>query len=1030
MTSSHHLARELSRRPVATRSFFWSATITLAWLAPWLGLVSAQVPTTQLTTVFPPGAKAGTAVEVRVGGADLDDATQLVFSHPGIRAVAKQSPATEFEKAKPVPGVFSVQVAGDVPPGSYDVRVAGRFGISNPRSFVIGGLTEANDPGGNNQPTAAMALPVDSTVNGVVDGNQMDHFKLSLKAGQRVLLNCEAQRIDSRLDGVLVVFDPAGKELRRSRGFVGRDPLVDLTAAADGDYLVKLYDFTYRGGGEYYYRLTAHTAPYIDFIFPPSGLAGSNEEYTLYGRNLPGGQPAEGVSLDGVPLQKLVTRIALPSNDESRRGVQFESAIPAPSAFLDGRPFRLGNSNSVQVQFAKGTVVREIEPNNLSAQSQVVQAPCEVVGQFAPEADIDSFTFAARKGDVFDIEVYAHRLGLESDPFLIVQKVKRNEKGEEAIQEIAQVDDPGDRAGRIGSEFDTSTDDPQYQLRADEDANYRVIVRDQFGDSRNDARFVYRLAIHRGEPDYRLVAYSTSVVAPANPNAVPLGGNVLRKGGSTMLQVQLERRYGFVGDVEISAQGLPAGVSCPSVIVGPQANSAALILTAAEDAAGWTGPIRVVGKAQLDGVEAIRSARAGVPVWGSGNRTTEYVAYRLAREVTLAVVDKEVAPALVQVAEDKVWETSRGGKLDIPIKVARRGEFKDDLTLAPVDVPNELKPANLAIKGAEAEGKLAFAATNANAKPGIYTFYLRADAKWKHQRNPEAVAVAEQEQKDVDAAVAASTEKNKQATDAKNMAVTVAQNMTNAAKQAEQAKAAAETEAKQAVEKFNQADAALKTAKEAAAKDAANQALAQAATAAEKARADAEAAKTAAEQKLAAAQKTLGDSQTAAKTAEDAKVAAEKAAAEADARLKAVQQVKAATDKRLNDAKAANNPKDLQFAVISTPIKVRVVESCLKVAAPAVASAKVGEKAPITATLTRLYGFEDPAEVVVELPNGVKGLSANKADLPKGQAEGKLEIVTTKETPPGEYTITLRAKAKFNGVDNQASQTVQLVVTP
>jgi len=61
--------------------------VTLA-AAP--GVVEAQNPplylTPRLLTVFPCGGKAGTEVEVTVSGSDLDEASDLYFSHPGLKA--------------------------------------------------------------------------------------------------------------------------------------------------------------------------------------------------------------------------------------------------------------------------------------------------------------------------------------------------------------------------------------------------------------------------------------------------------------------------------------------------------------------------------------------------------------------------------------------------------------------------------------------------------------------------------------------------------------------------------------------------------------------------------------------------------------------------------------------------------------------------------------------------------------------------------------------------------------------------------
>ena len=48
---------------------------------------------------------------------------------------------------------------------------------------------------------------------------------------------------------------------------------------------------------------------------------------------------------------------------------------------------------------------------------------------------------------------------------------------------------------------------------------------------------------------------------------------------------------------------------------------------------------------------------------------------------------KEAAPVSVRPAEDKVWEAAPGGKLEIPLKIARRGEFKDALKLKGAGAP-------------------------------------------------------------------------------------------------------------------------------------------------------------------------------------------------------------------------------------------------------------------------------------------------------------------------------------------------------
>ncbi|MBW8885521.1 MAG: hypothetical protein JF612_12275, partial [Planctomycetia bacterium] len=159
----------------------------------------AQLPTTQLTSIFPSGGKQGASVEVTVAGADLDDCSQLKFNHSGITAEAKMAAATPLEPARFVPNQFVVKIAGDVPAGIYEARALGRFGLSNPRAFVVGNVNEVSDVSGNSAADKALDVPIPATVNGRVEANTYEFLRLSLKQGERVLIDVAARRIDSRL---------------------------------------------------------------------------------------------------------------------------------------------------------------------------------------------------------------------------------------------------------------------------------------------------------------------------------------------------------------------------------------------------------------------------------------------------------------------------------------------------------------------------------------------------------------------------------------------------------------------------------------------------------------------------------------------------------------------------------------------------------------------------------------------------------------------------------------------------------------
>src|SRR4029077_8886930 len=117
------------------------------------------------------------------------------------------------------------------------------------------------------------------------------------------------------------------------------------------------------------------------------------------------------------------------------------SALSQPAAAnLDGIEYRLrvpesGRmekiSNTPNLGFAKAPIIIEQEPNNQPTAAQKVSLPCEYVGQFYPQDDRDWITFDAKKGDAYWIEVISQRLGLPTSPFVLIQRVTKDDNGKE-----------------------------------------------------------------------------------------------------------------------------------------------------------------------------------------------------------------------------------------------------------------------------------------------------------------------------------------------------------------------------------------------------------------------------------------------------------------------------------------------------------------------------------------------------------------------------------------------------------------------
>src|SRR3990172_5913007 len=101
----------------------------MSWAARPAAGQAVGLPQIRLTSVFPPGGKQGTTVEVTVAGNDFEDVTDLYFDHAGLKAEAVMQPTPPPPKdkkdAKPpepqrVPGKFKVTIAADTPLGAHD----------------------------------------------------------------------------------------------------------------------------------------------------------------------------------------------------------------------------------------------------------------------------------------------------------------------------------------------------------------------------------------------------------------------------------------------------------------------------------------------------------------------------------------------------------------------------------------------------------------------------------------------------------------------------------------------------------------------------------------------------------------------------------------------------------------------------------------------------------------------------------------------------------------------------------------------
>ena len=165
----------------------WGHRITAGWLlVGWLSMATAwaQLPLAKLNTVFPLGGAAGSSVEVTLSGSDLDEADGLIFSDPRVTAT-------------PVPGTtdrFRVLLPAELSEDRIDLRVRGRYGVSNPRAFAVGVPgTELRWTQAPLSPAQAFELPLEAVVNGRVGAQEVLWFRFQGEEGQALGVRIEAR---------------------------------------------------------------------------------------------------------------------------------------------------------------------------------------------------------------------------------------------------------------------------------------------------------------------------------------------------------------------------------------------------------------------------------------------------------------------------------------------------------------------------------------------------------------------------------------------------------------------------------------------------------------------------------------------------------------------------------------------------------------------------------------------------------------------------------------------------------------------
>lgn len=697
--------------------------------------LDSALPQVRLNTIFPAGAKAGSTVEISFTGTDLDELEGVVFSHPGFKVepileeIKKEDPkkaaAKKDDKApvkKPNVIKFKITTPADAPLGLHDLRLVGKWGISNPRAFHVFNLNEVLEKEPNNDLPEAQKIDLETVVNGIISApTDVDYFQVDAKKGQRVLVACLASSIDSKCNPLVEVYDQEGRMLANNKNYDSNDALADYIPAQNMTLVIRVSQFTYnQGSPDHFYRLMVGTFPWVDAVYPNAVETGKSSPVTYYGRNLPGGVLDPTMVADGVVLEKSTGNITPPANSPVPFS-KFYSRITPPLIWFEGFEQRISNkggvSNAVFVGNSDSAVVLEKEDNDTIAKAQKIPFPVALCGKIDKRGDKDWYQIQAKKGERIIVRVMAETLGSQADIFVRVV-------GKDGKSVITELDDRQDT--KNAKFYSGSTDPGNYILEIPDDGEYSFFVGSRQSGNLYGPRHHYQLKLSAPSGKFQMV-----VMPAANfrPDVISIP-----KGGSTYLSLFAFREDGLKGDIEVKVDGLPQGCKAQPLLIPANQDKGLLVIDGGDNAQGNSN-LKITATSVVNGKTISREPVPVGIVWGMTANQNIVAISRVDRGMVAEVDGK--APFLLKGSLDKL-KLTQGDKGTIKVQVTRNEpEMKNPIQVQAFDLPANFVNNNQAISIAANVNEVTVPVTvPATLSPGPYLIVLRGQTNIAFAKDP------------------------------------------------------------------------------------------------------------------------------------------------------------------------------------------------------------------------------------------------------------------------------------------------------
>ena len=591
-------------------------------LIPFLFLVLTQVDATEpaISSVLPRGGQLGSTQDIVITGQRLKDAEEIFFYEKGITAI-------EIVEEKETKLSAKFVISADAKIGQHELRLRTKKGLSKLFTFWVGPYPNLDEKEPNSSFEDAQPIPMNVTVNGVAQNEDVDYFEINATQGQRISAEVEAIRLSGPLfDPYVAILDENRFEIATSDDseLLLQDSTTSVIAPKTGKYYIEVRESSYRGNGSYRYRLHVGSFPRPLVVTPAGGEAGKPIEFTFLGD--PKGSFKKTITL---PNDE---RTTLPYHHE-------ENGLRAPSP------------NNIRI--SKFPAISEVEPNNSFsiATKTELSIPLAFDGVIQEDGDIDCFRFQAKKGDRYYIRAHARSVASPLDPVLNLYY--------------------GDGKSIRGNDDANNGPDSLITQTFPKDGEYILRITDHLG--KGSPLHAYRIETEKLEAEI-----TASIPMFGNRDSQTRQMIPVPRGNFAATSFTITRRN-FSGDLDFIAQNLPKGVTMHAPKAPSNFTSVPVLFSAKPDAplSKALTNIDINHKKPDSNVTISGNYRHRVDlVYGPPNNRTYYEG----TYDVLPVAVVEPVPFRVKL-HTPATPIVRGGSLSLKVEVIRDANFTKDVVV-------------------------------------------------------------------------------------------------------------------------------------------------------------------------------------------------------------------------------------------------------------------------------------------------------------------------------------------------------------